>query len=309
MTATLRVNGDVAPWGDAHDLLPTTLERPLAASEQIGKGQLATINPDTGYARLNDGSVPNQIGAGVGVISETSNTSATAGGAKAWFGQQAFKRIAQSTTSLDYFTDADFWQPCYIASENTIGKLSYTGTRGTTLVNRSLCGMFMGIDPTTGLANVWVGPIAWEVARSAARNAQVLTASLFKGIDAGAAADTVAVQGGATLTEAIVPRGKQHGKISAIDFVVEGTTLALDATHYGILNIYKRDGAGGAGVLIATADGRTAFTQFTAHAFTLVTTAGYVDLIDGDVLTLTRTHAGNGSIIPAGYVRIFERIG
>ena len=45
MTATVRINGDVAPFGDAHDLLPTTILRPLAASEQVGKGQLVTIDP------------------------------------------------------------------------------------------------------------------------------------------------------------------------------------------------------------------------------------------------------------------------
>jgi hypothetical protein len=311
MTATVQVNGDVATYGDAHDLLPTSILRPLAASEQIGKGQLVTINPSTGYARLNDGSVPNQIGGGVGVFSEKSNTSATAGLAQAALGQQAFKHFPMSTTANDSFTDADFWTPFYIADENTIGKLSYTGTRATTLVNRSLGGMFLGLDPVTGLANVWVGPIAYEVARAAVAQTGHSTGGVFKGIDTAAATDTFPGLIGATASEIVIPRDRQHGTVQAIYFTTEGTTLAASgATDYGQLNVSKRDGAGGTATVIATMTTKTvACTQFTSRAFTLDSTAGYCDLLDTDILTLTRTHGGTGAIIPAGYVRVIERVG
>lgn len=306
MTATVRINGDVAPFGDAHDLLPTTILRPLAASEQIGKGQFGTIDPSTGYARLNDGTVPNEIAAGVGVFAETSNTNATAGNAIAMFGQQAFKHVAISAIANDSFTDADFWTPFYIADENTIGKLASYSTS-----NRSLGGMFMGIDKLTGLAIVWVGPIAWSVARAACLAAGHMTGILFKGIDTAAGTDTFPAQGGATMAEAIIPRTRQHGRVVAVDFVSEGTTLAASgATDYGQLNIQKRDGAGGGAVVIATATSKTvAFTQWTAHDFTLVTTAGYCDLLPTDILTLTRTHGSSGAVIPAGYVRVTEKVG
>jgi hypothetical protein len=306
MTATLRINGDVAPVGDAHDLLPTTIQRPLAASEQIGKGQFATINPSTGYARLNDGTVPNEIAAGVGVFAEQSTTSTTAGNAVADFGQQAFKHVSISTIANDSFTDADFWTPFYIADENTIGKLSnYSGS------NRSIGGMFMGIDRLTGLAIVWVGPLAWSVARSTQATAGHMTGVVFKGVDTAAATDTFPGLIGATASEIVIPRTRQHGRVTAIDFVTEGTTLAASgATDYGQLNVSKRDGAGGTATVIATATSKTvAFTQWTAHAFTLDTTTGYLDLLEGDILTLTRTHGGSGAVIPAGYVRVTEKVG
>jgi hypothetical protein len=63
-------------------------------------------------------------------------------------------------------------------------------------------------------------------------------------------------------------------------------------------------------VVIATLDTKTvACTQWTSRAFTLITTAGYCDLLETDNLTLVRVHGGNGAIIPAGWVRVIERIG
>jgi hypothetical protein len=92
---------------------------------------------------------------------------------------------------------------------------------------------------------------------------------------------------------------------------VEGATLAASgATNFATFTLYKRDGAGGAAVSVATLTTKTiAFTQWTTVSFTLSAVAGAVDLLETDLLTLVRTTGASGAIAPAGTVRAILKVG
>lgn len=293
MTATVQLNGSWTPIGST--ALPAMIARPLAASAQVGKGQFVTVAPATGYASLNDGATPNQISAGIGDITELSDTSSVAGAASARLSERWFYGLAASAVSLDGFTDADFGVPFYIASENTLGKLSNSSGS-----NRTLGGLVYGLA-VDGTPNAWAGPIAWQLARSALATNAADGGTYAKAVDAGAATD---------LAEALVSRPKLHGRLVAVEFQVTGTTLAASgATNYKTITISKRDGAGGAAVVVATVDTQvTAFTQWTAVTFTLSAVAGAIDLLETDLLTIQESHAGTGAIIPAGTLRAVLKV-
>ena len=66
MSATAATNAGPKPIENAPAAIAATLQVAQPASSQIGQGQIATIDPSTGYAALNDGATPNQVGAGFG---------------------------------------------------------------------------------------------------------------------------------------------------------------------------------------------------------------------------------------------------
>jgi hypothetical protein len=226
MTATAQLNGAWTPISD-HNAIPGWVARPLAASAQVGKGQLVTVDPATGYASLNDGTSPSQIAAGVGDFAELSDTSSTAGAASARVTFRWFYGLAASTVTNDGFTDADFGVPFYIASENTLGKLSNYGGS-----NRSVGGLVFGLA-VDGTPVAWCGPIAALIARG------LLIANSFNGGEiriADAAASTATA-------ETAMHRHKVHGVVTAVEYI--GAAIAADNTDYVTVTVAKRDGAGG----------------------------------------------------------------
>ena len=141
---------------------------------------------------------------------------------------------------------------------------------------------------------VWEGPVASLVARSGNVTRNYVGGSLAKAVDAGAATDL-----SETLLDNISPH---HGTVSAVRFIVSGTTLAASGgTDYKTLKLWKRPASGGTPVLVASADTQTtAWTQWETVTFTLSAVAGAKDKLETDIYTVTEAHAGSGAIIPAG---------
>ncbi len=218
---------------------------------------------------------------------------------------QWFTGYANSTGAGDTFADTDFGKVAFGVDNQTIGKLSNLSG-----ANRSPVGVFLGIvNATTGMAETrfWGGIAGWYAARTAMLADGANGGSLVKVIDAGAGTDTVN-----GYAEANVPRPKLHGTLTAVEFTVEGTTLAASGvTDFTTLTLYKRDGAGGSAVSVATITTKTiAFTQWTTVAFTLSAVAGATDLLETDLLTLVKTHGGStGAIVPAGTIRAVLKVG
>ena len=292
MTATAQLNGAWTPISD-HNAIPGWVARPLAASAQVGKGQLVTVDPTTGYASLNDGTVPSQIAAGVGDFAELSDTSSTAGAAAVRLTERWFYGLAASTLSNDGFTDADFGVPFYIANENTLGKLSnYSGS------NRSLGGLVFGLAvDSTPIA--WCGPVASLLAR-----AQLLANSVNA-----ATYDIADAAANATIAERAIERQKVHGVVTSVEYV--GAAIAADPTDYVTVTVSKRDGAGGGAVVIATYDSRAAnqgaATSFVPKSFALSAVAGALNLLETDIITITVAKGGAGKTI-TGNVRVVQKV-
>lgn len=292
MSATPQLNGAWTPISD-HNAIPGYVARPLAASAQVGKGQLVTVDPTTGYASLNDGTVPNQVAAGVGDYAELSDTSSTAGAAAARLTDRWFYGLASSTVVGDSFADSDWAVPFYIANENTLGKLSnYNGS------NRSLGGVVFGLAvDSTPVA--WCGPIASILGRSLL-NLNATNAANYDIADAAA---------NATIAERAIERQKVHGVVTAVEYV--GAAIAADATDYVTVTVSKRDGAGGAAVVIATYDSRAAnqgaATAFVPKSFSLSAVAGALNLLETDIITITTAKGGAGKTI-TGNVRVVQKV-
>ena len=293
MTAEVQTNAQFTPIGRESAFVGFLLF-PLAASEVIGRGQFATLSRSTGYAALNDGTVPNQIPAGVGYPAVESGTSTVAGSAKTpfWFGYSA--GLADSAIVNDGFTIADVGVPFWIADENTPGKLSnYSGS------NRSLGGLVVGWDADTSTVTFVSVPVAWQLARIAL----MADAAIFASVPiVDAAAST-------TITERVIPTEKLHGQLSAVQFA--GAAIAANDTDYVTLTLSKRDGAGGGAVVLATYDSRAAnngaVTAFVPKAFTLSAVAGALDILETDVVTLKEEKGGSGQSV-IGAVRAIGKV-
>jgi hypothetical protein len=300
--AAIEINGQLAPMGENY-AVPGALDFPLDASEQAAKGQYLTLDPTTGMASLADDNVPGQISAGYVSIDELTTVNATAGNARARVSQRWAHHATPSTIASDGFTAADVGVPFFLADANTPGKLSHTSTK-----NRTLGGLVFGLVKTGSLAIYhWAGPVAQAIARGVMAADMFPGGSLSKVIDAGATTDTVN-----GLAEAMLDNlAAVHGKVAAVKFSVEGTTLAASgATDYGILTLWKRPAVGGTPVQVATIDTTvTAFTKWETVNFTLSVVAGATDTLETDQLTLIRTHGGAGAVIPAGKVRVFRKVG
>lgn len=294
MTATPALLGAWTPVSD-HNAIPGYLVRKLAASAQVGKGQFATVSLSTGYASLNDGTTPLEVAAGNGDYSELSDTSTTAGAAKARFSERWFYGLAQSTVANDSFTDADFGVPFFIKDENTLGKLSNYSTS-----NRSLGGIVFGLA-VDGTPLAWSGPIAHIMARSLLTSNA--TAGAFYALADAAASTTTAERG--------IHREKLHGVVTAVEFV--GAAVAADNTDYVTITIAKRGSsdAYAAATTIATYDSRAAnqgaITAFTPKAFALSAVAGAINLLEDDVVTITVTKGGAGKAL-TGSVRVIQKV-
>lgn len=299
MTATATPNASWAPIGNS--AAPPSVLRNLAASAQEGRGQFVTVSPSTGNSQLNDGTVPNQISGGVAYPSPLSGLSTVAGAASnpLWIGWGT--GLPASTIASDGFTDADFGVPFFIKDENTPGKLSNNSGS-----NRSMGGLVFGLDPATQTPVLWSGPVAWNIARAAHMANANTGASIYKVIDAGAGTDTVN-----GIAECVMPRGKHHGTVVAVEFIVSGATLAASGnTDFTTLTVFKRDVTGATQTSLATITTKVnVFTQFTTLTFVLSAVAGALDLLETDIITLAKTHGGNGAVVPEGHVRVIMKVG
>lgn len=290
--------------------IPAYSDVPLKGSSSAlaAKLQYLTADPVTGMATLGDDAMPNQISMGYVRVSEVIDFNATDGNARARVSQGHAHHFAPSTIANDTPGVADIAAPIFLAAGGVPGLLSHTGTvTGANLKNRSLLGLSMGLVKMGGVAiRHYVGPIAQAIARGVMVANSINGGALYKVVDAGAGTDTVN-----TLTEAVLSRAKLHGTVIGVEFVVDGTTLAASGnTDFTTLTVWKRDGAGGTAVSVATITTKTiAFTQWTAVSFTLSAVAGALDLLETDLLTLVKTHGGAGAIVPSGSVRVIEKVG
>lgn len=265
--------------------------RGLASNAQAGKGQFVTQSPTTGFAALNDGTVPNQISIGTAEVNELSDTNATAGNALLRVSSTFAYGRPNSTATNDAFADTDFAVPFFLAKEAVPGKKSNDSGN-----NRSLGGLVFGLFED-GTPYTWDGPIAWLLAR----------ATLVTDAFLGANLQIADASAGATLAETAVERPKVHGVVTSVDFT--GAAISADNTNNVTITVAKRDGAGGAAVTIATYQSNVAggaVTAFTPKAFTLSGTAANLNLLETDIVTVTTAKAGTGATV-TGNVRVNMR--
>lgn len=289
--ATPQVNAAYTPFNE-HDAIPAFLHRPLAASSQAGRGQFVTVSLSTGYAALNGGATPNEASAGTADPSPLSDTSPIAGEALVRLSQRWLRGIPASTASNDGFTDADFGKPFFIADENTPGKLSNLSGN-----NRSLGGICFGLSEDSNPI-LWDGPVAWLLAR-----ATLLT-------DAKVGGWTRVDDADGSFAETGMNREKLHGVITGVQ-LIDDAGIAADNTNFITITISKRDGAGGAAVVVATYDSRAAnqgaASAWTPKAFALSAVAGALNLLETDVLTITGAKGGTGQAV-ASNIRLIQKV-
>jgi hypothetical protein len=305
MTATAALLGGVKFFSD-HNPIPGMLARPLAANAQVGKGQFVTVSPSTGYAALNDGSVADQIAGGNGDVAELSDTSATAAAAYARLGMRWASGLADSTVANDGFTDADFGVPFWIASENTLGKLSHTGADGT-LVNRSLGGLVFGKDKAQNNTSVfWTGPVAWQLARAAHFNSNVKIAG-----------DVFALTGNTTRAETTMPRhARVHGKVVAIRVMADAGFTSSDTQYWTVLVQKRTNTTPGTPVTLTSTTFKTVsgggtgdLTAFKYLDLALSGTDAALDFLEDDSFTITLTTAGTSAAIARLTVELIAKVG
>jgi len=286
MTATPMVLGG---WRPSDETIPRYIALPLAANSQVGKGQFVTVAPSTGFAALNDGTVPNQLPVGQGDFSELTDTSSVAGAAYVRLSERWFSGLLASTASQDGFTAADVGVPFWIATENTLGKKSGT---------RSIGGLVFGLA-FDGTPYAWTGIIAGLLARTVLMANSVIGASHNV---SDAAANTAT-------TEVAITRQPFHGLVTSVMYT--GDAIAASNTDFVTITISKRDGAGGAAVTIATYDSRAAnqgaATQHVPISFALSGTAANLNLLETDIVTITVTKGGAGQQL-RGSIRLIQRV-
>lgn len=292
MPATPAINGGYRPVNE-HDAIPAFLNAPAKANAQAGRGQFVTVDLADGLAALNDGATPNQACAGFADPAVLSDVSSVAGAARIRISQRWTKGLPASEEAGDGFTEADFAAPFFIANENAPGKLSNLAGD-----NRSLGGLVIGLD-TDGNPILFAGPIGWTLGRAAHLCDSVVGASHQI---ADAAANT------ATAERAIV-REAIHGRVVAIEFI--GAAVPADDTDYVTITVAKRDGAGGGAVTLGTYDSRAAnqgaITAFVPAAFALSATAGALDLLETDIVTVTVAKGGSGEPL-TGAIRLVQKV-
>lgn len=292
MTATPKI---LASWRpiSVDDAVIAYFRMGLAANEQAGRGQIVTLSKSTGYAQLNDGSVPNQIPGGNADYSQFSDVSAIAGAAEVRVVQKFCHGLGNSATANDTFVATDFCTPAWVADENTIGKLSHTGADGT-LANRSLGGLVFGLKSLDQSPVAWIGPVAWLLARAAHMCDNHV-----------AAAKSQVLSTGTTITERVIPRvgGKVHGRITGVRGISSESVTTGDA-NYWTFSFYKRSATTpGTAIKIAErttatttpAGGTGAIVAFDDFDVTIVGTGAQLDLLETDILTVVCTAATGSS--------------
>jgi len=291
MTATPKVLGSYRPVS-IDDAINAYFKLPLAANQQVGKGQLTTFSRATMLLSLAQSNVPNQVAGGNGEYAELSDVKSTDGDAWARTTQKVCHGLQNSTASNDGLTNADFAGVAWIADENTVGKLSHTGA-DSTLVNRSMCGLAFGLYSVDGTPVIWHGPVAWLLARATHASDNKCFA-----------AKTLALAASTSVAETVMPRvgGELHGVTKVIRLVADGA-IATSDSNYWTFDVYKRTATTpGTAVKIAEVTtkvtGGHALAAFTELQVPLVNATGSAvnDILESDIITIAATVTGTGNI-------------
>lgn len=287
--ATGRVFGP-KPFHD--EAIPFTLLYPLATGVAPFRNWLMGLNT-SGYGVAQAAGVTNLVSLG---FSDRDDEAGASNGAASFLGRQQFvSGFPSSEESGDAILASDIAVPCWAVDNQTVGKKSnHDGT------NRSLLGIAFGVDPDNNTPIFLPGPIGWTLGR-AAHLADLAAGAEYQIADAAANTAT---------TERVIPRKKIHGKVVGIDFT--GAAVGADNTDYFTATISKRDGAGGAAVVLGTYDSRAAnqgaITAFVPAAFALSAVVGALDLLETDIVTITITKANAGKAL-TGAFRVVQKVG
>lgn len=293
MSATAATNAGPKPIENAPAAIAAVLQVAQPASSQIGQGQIATIDPSTGYAALNDGATPNQVGAGFGHMAKLTASDATAGNSTALLWQGQIRELPQSSISGDSFAATDVGKTWWGKDENTIGKLSnYSG------LNRSMGGVFLGLF--NKLPEVLGGVIGWLLGRASHMADNESAGMVAYAVDASATTDQ-----GSAADPVLIPRKKLHGRIQTIEIVPGADLAASGGTNYAVVTVYKIDTL--TNTVSAVIGTFTTATQALAKRvptqFTLTGTSALLDMLETDVLGYARLHGGSGAVIPQSIIR------
>lgn len=276
--------------------------RAQPASSQIGRGQFATIDPATGYAALNGGTVGYRLSAGAGNASFLSASDATAGNSFAELWAGTMPGIVQSTVSLDGFTDTDVCVPWYIADENTPGKLAVLNGN-----DRSIGGLVMGMEHgSTTVPRLVTGPIAGLLGMLANLKDNYSAGHIAYAVDGSASTDLAS-----SANPFVIPRAKARVQITSIE-IIPSASLSATSGDNTTITIVKIDTTGT--VALASSPTVGTFTTTTALVagqpalFTLSGTAANLLLRSTDVLGYYRTHASSGAVIPQSAIRANAKV-
>lgn len=304
MTATPGTLAGVEALSD-HNPIPAFGARALAANEQVGKNQIITVAPATGLASLNDGSVAGQIPLGTGWPNELSDKSAMASAAWVRYSMRHVTGFPESSVTNDAFLSTDFLKPAYIVNENCLGKLAYTGADAT-LAKRSLGGLMMGLDPNYPDSPVfWISPYAYILARAMIANDNAVVAR-----------DVFALTANTTRAEAVLPRANSaNGRVVKVRVVAAGGFTSHD-NNYWTFTVAKRTATTpGTAVTIATATLKTTngggigtLTAFKYADLVLTATSADLEILEGDVLTVTCTSETTAAAIGQLTIEVIAKV-
>ncbi len=276
----------------ASTITELTIILPQPATSQIGRGQFATVDPVTGYAALNDGTIGFRLPAGVGVNNVLSDSDPTAGRSFASLFCGAVTGLPQSTTASDGFTAASVAQPFYIANENTPGALPVLAG-----VDRSVGGLVMGMEPGSAtIPRLLTGPLAGLLALLVLHLKNSTAGGVSYAADALAATDI-----GSAAAPVMVPRPATRGKLAAIR-IIPSAALAATSGNNTTIAFVKVDTTGGVALasspVVGTFTTTTALVAGQPALFTLSGTAANLLFRSTDILGYYRTHASSGAVIP-----------
>lgn len=293
MTAVAATNAGPKPIENAQPAIAAVLQAAQPASSQIGQGQIVTIDPTTGYASLNDGATPNQVGAGFGHMAKLTSSDATAGNSVALLWQGQTREVPQSSTSGDSFAATDVGKTWFGKDENTIGKLSNYGGS-----NRSMGGVFLGLFNKA--PEVLGGVVGWLLGRASHSADNESAGMIAYDVDASATTDQ-----GSAADPLIIPRKKLHGRIQSIEIIPSADLAASGATNYAVITVYKIDTL--TNTVSAVVGTFTTATQALAKRvptqFSLSGTSALLDMLETDVLGYARLHGSSGAVIPQSIIR------
>ena len=274
-----------------HAQLPAEILRPLKANVAPYRGMLMAQN-SAGLAIIASGS-PNCISLGPATRDEDS--ASFDAGAYITVENKWVSGYRASSAPNDSLGDSDFGAVAWAADNQTPGKLSnYSGS------NRSMLGLAFGLDPDLDATpRLWVGPVAWCVAR-AVHMADAKVGAWCSLADGGASAAT---------SETAIHREKFHGVITAVEFT--GAAVAASNADYVTVTVSKRNGSGGGATVLATYDSRAAnqgaISAFQPASFALSAVAGVLNLLETDIITLTVAKGGAGQVL-TGAIRIVQKV-
>jgi hypothetical protein len=230
---------------------------------------------------------------------EQITASAVSGASRAAVDLRPFSGAPASTIANDGFTVADACTPFYVAGANTPGKLGFSTTK------RSLGGLVLGIDTTgTGTPVQWCTPVAYRIAQSAL----VSDACVF-------ATDAFALTGNTTRAEATLTRtAAVAGTATQVRIMTDAGFTAHD-TNFWTITVSKRTAAApGTAVVVATktlkiTGGTGNLTAFKYADLALSATAGAVDILAGDAITVTCTAETTAAAITRLTVEVIAKVG